>query len=661
MKISLCMMLKNEGKTVRDAIERVSGLVDEIVIGIDKLTNDNTVSEVKKAIPKKIAYLLDYFTFDNNFSEIRNKLINHCHGDYVLVLDGHDIVDESSIIYLKKFKEQDDTSADVIDFVISENKQVGQTLFQQPRMFKPEIRYSFAIHNTINHDKNRIVMPQVVIHHCQPEERYQARKKQREEINIEGLLNELDNKKPRSYFYIAQTYYEQQNYGMAIKYWLMYLIHEQDFKAERYQACIYLYYCFYQTEDIKKAKMYLYQCFDEDPLRNEHLIFLGDLLFKEGEYESALAYYTMAENIKMPMRFLLIEKEFYTWLPIEKKLLCYLALNAVDNALEMIKIGKTIEPRLEIWQKTEDEILKRVHLSSKFSNGLIYVVASINSFIEPILNKLGERFAIRFESKFNPDNAKGADVIWCEWGDHNAIAISNFQTDAKKVLRIHSYEAYSDYINSIHFDAFDRIIFVANHTKQYLESRLFRNLEQSVIIPNGIDLTKFKFHGEENNKVAWLGNLKTGKGVQLLMFLAASFPYLEFHVGGKFFEPDMQELFEEHKTDNVYFHGWISDVNEFFQDKTYVLSTSVRESNHLSIMEGMACGCIPLVYNWVGADFLYGQTFSDTLSFKEIIKNNRSKSSKYRNFIEDNFNQIDSLNRIDYLVSTLIQEKRDED
>ena len=48
-----------------------------------------------------------------------------------------------------------------------------------------------------------------------------------------------------------------------------------------------------------------------------------------------------------------------------------------------------------------------------------------------------------------------------------------------------------------------------------------------------------------------------------------------------------------------------TDMEEWYREVGYILSTSDSEGCHTSIMEGMASGCEPIVCNWPGADQLF--------------------------------------------------------
>lgn len=253
-----------------------------------------------------------------------------------------------------------------------------------------------------------------------------------------------------------------------------------------------------------------------------------------------------------------------------------------------------------------------------------YFLASSQAFLDPIAKRLEADGKDVFLTSYAFDGALAdkAKVIWVDWGGETAIAAGQYKCNARKILRIHAFEVFQEKALYIDYDAYDKVIFVADHIRQYLEKRLGRKLANSVIIPNGIDTDTMQIaEGKQrNNKIAWAGYITQKKGISLLLWLANNLPDYEFHVAGKFQENDMAELMHQKKPDNMTLYTWQYDLNSFFADKTYILNTSPRESHGVAIMEGMAAGLKPLVYDWIGAEDIYpGYTFKNMKELENLL------------------------------------------
>ncbi len=81
-KISLCMIVKNEGQTLSRCLNSVSGLVHEIII-VDTGSTDSTCD-----IARQNGAILHHFPWNDNFSDARNASLELAQGDWILFLDG---------------------------------------------------------------------------------------------------------------------------------------------------------------------------------------------------------------------------------------------------------------------------------------------------------------------------------------------------------------------------------------------------------------------------------------------------------------------------------------------------------------------------------------------------------------------------------------------
>ena len=272
----------------------------------------------------------------------------------------------------------------------------------------------------------------------------------------------------------------------------------------------------------------------------------------------------------------------------------------------------------------------------------IYFNARYPTFINPVVDRLRyQGYDVVVDNKdFNYDLAGGAKLIWADWCDENAYKLAEFKTKAKKIMRLHAYEAFTITPYYINWKAFDKVIFVADHIKEYVERILRRKITNSIVIPNGVRLDGYNFKNKkQNNKIAWAGNIDRKKGGQLLLFIAEHFPEYEFHVAGKFNEQDMIEYFDKRKPDNLFIHPYSYDLNKFFKDKTYFLNTSPREGCPVTPLEAMACGLKPLIYRWVGAEDYVSKywTFKDMAELGAILNGNYDPW-RYREYVENNYN-----------------------
>ena len=279
----------------------------------------------------------------------------------------------------------------------------------------------------------------------------------------------------------------------------------------------------------------------------------------------------------------------------------------------------------------------------------IYVTSSSGvNFITPLIKEWRKNRDV-FAVNQPLDPKVDANILWCEWGNENAVNVANFKTDAKKFLRMHAYEAYSQWIFHIKWDAYEKVIFIAKHIKDRVEA-VVGKIPNAVVIPVGIRLNGFEVRKERNNKIAYAGQISRKKGAGELMLLAKSLPDYEFHIAGKYTEDDVADYFNFQKPDNVFIHPYSYNLNEWLKDYTYIINTSMREGNPITTLEAMTCGLKPLVRDWVGAKEIYGDYVYENLDELKKLLEGSYEPEKYRKFVEDNYNFEDTYKEIEKLL-----------
>lgn len=86
MKLSLCMIVKNEEITLPKCLSSVKNVVDEIVV-LDTGSVDRTPQ-----IAQRFGAKVHHFQWCNDFSAARNEALQYVTGDWILVLDADEIL-----------------------------------------------------------------------------------------------------------------------------------------------------------------------------------------------------------------------------------------------------------------------------------------------------------------------------------------------------------------------------------------------------------------------------------------------------------------------------------------------------------------------------------------------------------------------------------------
>jgi len=83
MKISATILVKNNEKTIRQTINSIEEIVDEIIV-VDDFSTDNTIDIIQSLTKKAKIYVR---ALDSDFAAQRNFSLEQCQNEWVIVID----------------------------------------------------------------------------------------------------------------------------------------------------------------------------------------------------------------------------------------------------------------------------------------------------------------------------------------------------------------------------------------------------------------------------------------------------------------------------------------------------------------------------------------------------------------------------------------------
>jgi glycosyltransferase involved in cell wall biosynthesis len=249
MKLSACLMVKNEEHCLRRCLDSVKDVVDEIVI-VDTGSTDSTV-EIAKEYTDKI-----YFhEWENNFSKHRNQSISYATGDWILIIDADEelfVHPNSSVEELKEILGdiRSNYGCGVVKLLDIQNNSLIMSC-NSARLFKKgNIHYESIIHNEPKYEGKSGLLFDIYINHYGydlPKDKMEAKFKRTTSLLFEKLKNEPNNRE--IIFYLTQ-YYAQ--YGLAeeaIKYGEQYLSYIEELGKDFNQSIFYTIIKLYQDKE----------------------------------------------------------------------------------------------------------------------------------------------------------------------------------------------------------------------------------------------------------------------------------------------------------------------------------------------------------------------------------------------------------------------------
>jgi glycosyltransferase involved in cell wall biosynthesis len=222
-----------------------------------------------------------------------------------------------------------------------------------------------------------------------------------------------------------------------------------------------------------------------------------------------------------------------------------------------------------------------------------------------------------------------ADTVFCEWCLGNAVFYSrNLEPGKRLVLRYHRQERETDFPASVEIDRVHRVVFVGRHLLDEAADRFGWPEEKLLVVPNAIDVEALR-----RPKVPWSSfNLalvgyvpsrkRLDRALDLLELLRAEDGRFRLLLKGR--HPDEHEWLWQREDERSYFQEqfrrirgspllrrgvsfepYREGIGGFLQKAGFIVSTSDHEGHQVSVAEGMASGCVPVILERPGASEQY--------------------------------------------------------
>ena len=205
----------------------------------------------------------------------------------------------------------------------------------------------------------------------------------------------------------------------------------------------------------------------------------------------------------------------------------------------------------------------------------------------------------------------------------------------------------------------DQLIAVSDYAKTQAAKNISPQVvSKTEIIYNGIDTAFFKdLKKERQNKIIYVSAAQDErrarvKGIDKLLEVAKSLPDYEFLLVGVA-DGFLEKIFQDHP-ENIKTISFVSrdKLVALYNEYKIVLQLSVIESFGVSVVEAMACGCVPVV--------------SDVGALKEIVRPeygylaDRNHTDSIRGFILDAFKTYKekSVSAQEIVIKNFSDEKR---
>jgi glycosyltransferase involved in cell wall biosynthesis len=248
------------------------------------------------------------------------------------------------------------------------------------------------------------------------------------------------------------------------------------------------------------------------------------------------------------------------------------------------------------------------------------------------------------ESRLPNRERTAPDVNLFMWCDTNALRFINSNKPvAKNIVFIRRFEYYTAAIGRMRWDRVDKVIMVNHHLAEGFKSRT--GVEAEVIF-NGIipDNWTYKERGHGKN-IGLIGFVNYKKNFPLAVQILNKLPGHTLHVAGAVQDGAVSEYLNEiilnlGLKDRVKYYGHVDNMDEWLEDKDYILSTSLTEGNPNNIIEAMAKGIKPVVHAWPGSQKQFPNVFASVeQALYQFHPDSTYDSKFYRNLATTRFGE----------------------
>lgn len=234
----------------------------------------------------------------------------------------------------------------------------------------------------------------------------------------------------------------------------------------------------------------------------------------------------------------------------------------------------------------------------------------------------------------------GAQVYLFMWLNQDTVNfINNNPKQGVYIVWCRRYELFTEWPEQLDWSKVDTAMAVNHFIGKKLSDRINRPVE---VILNAVSSDKWAFKNRQpGKKIAMVGYINQKKNFPLAMqIMAALSKDYELHIAGGVQDQATVEYINEIAKNtgrSVTAYGQVDNMDEWLEDKDYLLSCAISEGCPNNVLEAMVKGIKPVIHNWPGAKYQFPSDlrFDTVEEAVSVITSSEYDSAKYRRFIEE--------------------------
>ena len=324
ISISLCMIVKDEEKTLERCLNSVKSFIDEIII-VDTGSIDKT-----KEIAERFKAKIYDFKWVNDFAAARNFSFSKATSEYIMWLDGDDFIDNDNINKIEVLLKNFDNSYDYVnaEYILGRNlsSEVSYSL-RRNRIVRGSMNFKWIghVHEYLEVYGKGLVGDFSIEH---------GKIKNYTDGNLK-IFMDMEKKKveftARDLLYYANELKDNGRYKEAIKNYRKFLERKDVWIEDVKTAHVKIIDCFKATDERDKIPSVIFESFKYDSPRADICCALGEYYLEEGKVKQGAFWYKVALDCIPEKGSLAIQnKDYYTWIPSLQLCLCYFKMGNLN-------------------------------------------------------------------------------------------------------------------------------------------------------------------------------------------------------------------------------------------------------------------------------------------------------------------------------------------
>lgn len=315
--LSLCMIVKDEGKTLERCLNSVKSFINEIII-VDTGSKDNTVE-----IAKKFNAKIYKFKWIDDFSAARNFAFSKATSDYIMWLDGDDFINEDDIKKIESLLSNMDSSYDYIsaEYILARNSEGKvSTSLRRNRIVKRQSAFLWVgnVHEYLA-VYGKGLEGNFSIEH--------GKVKEYTDRNLQIFKTmEKNNKKftPRDIYYYANELFDNGYYKESIDQYNKFIDTKEGWIEDIKGAYLKIIRALNLINEKDKIVDVAFESLKIDTPTAEIACSLGEYYFEKENYNQAAFWYRVAlDSRPSSLNMSLTNSDYYTWIPSLQLTVCY--------------------------------------------------------------------------------------------------------------------------------------------------------------------------------------------------------------------------------------------------------------------------------------------------------------------------------------------------